>query len=147
MRLVSLLAPLCLLQSSLVVLDSSVWIIVKKREDGHPGSTRGEHDSLWLGAGGSSVEAEVGIAICQPNAGICNMESVSEVLAAVHQKTLVWWGKHSSGRSAWFLLRHPPHSNSCLPPLHSLGAQCLSGTVLGARADQEEPGMANIRVV
>lgn len=68
MRLVSLPAPLCLLQISLVVLDSSVWIIVKKREDGHPGSMRGEHDSLQLGAG-SSAEAEAGIATCQPNAG------------------------------------------------------------------------------
>ena len=43
MRLVSLLAPLCLLQISLAVLDSSVWIIIKKREDGHSGSKRGEH--------------------------------------------------------------------------------------------------------
>lgn len=80
MRLVSLPAPLCLLQISLVVLDSSVWIIVKKREDGHPGSTRGEHNSLQWGAG-SSAEAEIGISICQPNAGFCNMESLSKVLA------------------------------------------------------------------
>lgn len=63
MRLVSLLAPLCLPQISLAVLDSSVWIIVKKRKDGQPGSKRGEHNSLWLGAG-CSVEAEFGIAIC-----------------------------------------------------------------------------------
>lgn len=63
MRLVSLLAPLCLLQISLAVLDSSMWIIVKKRKDGHPGSKRGEHNSLWLGTG-CSVEAEFGITIC-----------------------------------------------------------------------------------
>lgn len=49
MRLVSLLAPLCLLQISLVVLDSSEWIIVERREGGHPGSVRGEHDCPWLG--------------------------------------------------------------------------------------------------
>lgn len=30
---------------------------------------------------GSSAEADVGIAICQPNAGFCNMESLSKVLA------------------------------------------------------------------
>lgn len=77
MSLVSLLAPLCLLQISLVVLDSSLWIIVKKREDGYPGSKRGKHSSLWLGAG-SSVEAEFGIAICQPNTGFCNTESLSK---------------------------------------------------------------------
>lgn len=57
-------------------------------------------------------------------------------------------GKLGSGRAFWFLLRHPPHSDSVL--LHSLVpsvCQALVCQVLEARTGQEELGVANVRAV